>query len=67
VKSDPALYLLQRQANNTGWISFNYHVKEFTDKRVRQAIAHAINKKTIVDAFYGGLGLVATQLQPPAL
>ena len=34
---------------------------------MRQAIAHAINKKAIVDAFYGGLGLVAKQLQPPAL
>ena len=34
---------------------------------MRQAIAHAINKKAIVDAFYGGPGLVAKQLQPPAL
>jgi peptide/nickel transport system substrate-binding protein len=67
VKSDPSLYLMQRQANATGWVSFNYHVKEFKDKRVRQAIAHAINKKAMVDAFYGGLGLVASQIQPPAL
>src|SRR5215468_7621436 len=67
VKSDPSLYLMQRQANATGWLSFNYHVKEFKDRRVRQAIAHAINKKAMVDAFYGGLGLVASQIQPPAL
>src|SRR5262249_19836791 len=67
VTSDPALYLLRRQANNTGWISFNYHVKEFKDKRVRQAMAQAVNKKTIVEVFYGGLGLGATQPQPPAL
>ena len=41
IKSDPNLYLLRRPANNTGYIAFNYHVKEFTDKRVRQAMAHA--------------------------
>jgi len=34
---------------------------------VREAIAHAINKKAIVDALYGGTGLVATQFQPPPL
>jgi peptide/nickel transport system substrate-binding protein len=67
VKNDANLYLVRRPANNTGYIAFSYHVKEFKDKRVRQAMAHAINKKAFVDAFYGGLGLVATQLQPPAL
>ena len=66
IKSDPNLYLLRRPANNTGYIAFSYHVKEFTDKRVRQAMAHAVNKKAFVDAFYGGLGLVANQFQPPA-
>jgi peptide/nickel transport system substrate-binding protein len=34
---------------------------------VRQAFAHAINKRAIVDALYGGTGLVANQFQPPAL
>lgn len=67
VKSDAGLYIQSRPANNTGYVAFNYHVKEFQDKRVRQAVAHAINKKAIVEAFYGGLGLVATQFQPPAL
>src|SRR4029079_9636024 len=43
------------------------HIKEFQDKRVRQAIANAINRKAIVDAFYGGLGLVPRERQPPAL
>ena len=67
VKSDPSLQLLLRPTNTTGYIAFNYKVKEFQDKRVRQAFAHAINKKAIVDALYGGTGLVATQFQPPSL
>src|SRR3989442_10793607 len=67
VKGDANLQILLRPTNTTGYIAFNYKVKEFQDKRVRQAFAHAINKRAIVDALYGGTGLVATQFQPPAL
>ncbi len=67
VRADPNLQLILRPTNTTGYLAFNYKVKEFLDKRVRQAIAHAINKKAIVDALYGGTGLVATQFQPPPL
>jgi peptide/nickel transport system substrate-binding protein len=67
IKADPNLYVQLRPTNTTGYVAFNYKVKEFQDKRVRQAIAHAINKKAIVDALYGGTGLVATQFQPPPL
>jgi peptide/nickel transport system substrate-binding protein len=67
VRADPNLQVLLRPTNTTGYVAFNYKVKEFKDGRVRQAIAHAINKKAIVDALYGGLGLVANQFQPPSL
>src|SRR5215475_4770637 len=67
VRRDPNLQLLLRGTNATGYVAFNYKVKEFQDKRVRQAFAHAINKRGIVDALYGGTGLVASQFQPPPL
>ena len=67
LKADANLQVQLRPTNTTGYVAFNYKVKEFQDKRVRQAIAHAINKKAIVDALYGGTGLVATQFQPPPL
>ncbi len=67
VRADPNLQILLRPTNTTGYVAFNYKVKEFQDKRVRQAIAQAINKKAIVDALYGGNGMVATQFQPPPL
>ena len=67
VKADSNLQVQLRPTNTTGYVAFNFKVKEFQDKRVRQAIAHAINKKAIVDALYGGTGLVATQFQPPPL
>jgi peptide/nickel transport system substrate-binding protein len=67
LRADSNLQVLLRPTNTTGYVAFNYKVKEFQDKRVRQAVAHAINKKAIVDALYGGTGLVATQFQPPPL
>ncbi len=67
VMADQSLYVLRRPTNTTGYVAFNYKVKEFQNKRVREAIAHAINKKAIVDALYGGTGLVATQFQPPPM
>jgi peptide/nickel transport system substrate-binding protein len=67
VRSDPNLQILLRPTNTTGYVAFNYKVNEFKDGRIRQALAHAINKKAIVDALYGGTGMVATQFQPPPL
>jgi peptide/nickel transport system substrate-binding protein len=67
VRADPNLQIILRPTNTTGYVAFNFKVKELRDGRVRQAIAHAINKKAIVDALYGGTGMVATQFQPPPL
>jgi len=67
VKGNPKFKLLLRPANTTGYVAFNYKVKEFQNPKVRQAFAMAINKKPIVDSFFGGTGQVANQFQPPAL
>jgi len=67
LKADPNFQVLLRPANTTGYVAFNYKVKEFQNVKVRQAFAHAINKQAIVDAFYGGTGQVAKEFQPPAL
>ncbi len=67
VRADSNLQIILRPTNTTGYVAFNFKVKEFQDKRVRLAFAHAINKKGIVDALYGGTGMVATQFQPPPL
>jgi len=39
VKADPNLQVLLRPTNTTGYVAFNYKVKEFQDGRIRQAIA----------------------------
>lgn len=62
---DPSLQVILRPALNVGYVNMNLDVQPFGDVRVRQAIAAAINRPAIVEALYGGIGQVATQLLPP--
>ncbi len=48
------------------YIGFNLKNPLFQDKRVRTALAHAINKKAIVEGVYQGLAIPATGPFPPA-
>ena len=65
--ADANLKVGYRPAFNTGWLRFNMNNDLFKDKRIRQAVALAINKKPIVDGLYGGYGEVASQLMPPVM
>lgn len=64
-ESDPNLYILTRPALNTAYLAFNYKIREFQDIRVREAVAHAINRQALVENFYGAYGEVATNFLPP--
>ena len=50
-----------------GYIGMHQSNKPFDDLRVRQAIAYAIDKDAIIEAFYGDLGSVAAEFIPPAM
>lgn len=52
---------------NVGYLAFHQGNSPFEDLRVRQAVAYAIDRDAIVEAFYAGLGTKATQFVPPAL
>lgn len=52
---------------NVGYLAFHQSNSPMDDVRVRKAIAHAIDREAIVDAFYQGLGVVADDHLPPAL
>lgn len=66
VRADPGLRLLLRPPGTTAYLAFNFRVRELQDRRVRRAIALAIDRAALVRAFYGETGLVATQFQPPS-
>ena len=50
-----------------GYIGMHAGNEPFDDVRVRQALAYAIDKEAIVDAFYGDLGVVANEFVPRGL
>ncbi|HDD25289.1 MAG TPA: ABC transporter substrate-binding protein [Chloroflexi bacterium] len=64
-EADPDLYVLARPALNTGYLAFNYRIKEFQDINVRKAVAYAIDRHGLVENFYGKYGEVATNFLPP--
>lgn len=48
------------------YMAFNLNNDLFKDRRVRLAIAHAVNKKEIIDGVYQGLAVPATGPFPPS-
>nr|MBA3622690.1 ABC transporter substrate-binding protein [Euzebyales bacterium] len=65
IEGDDQFQLLTRPAFNIGYVGINQATKPLDDIEVRKAIAHAINRQEVVDGFYGGQGVVATQFMPP--
>lgn len=60
-------YLMNDEPLNTAYLGFNYRIKELQDVKVREAIAHAINKPALIEAFYGDNGVLATTFIPPSM
>jgi peptide/nickel transport system substrate-binding protein len=65
--ADRNLAVTFRPPFNAGWVRFNLNDPLWKDKRLREAVAIAINRKAIVDGLYGGFGIVATQHMPPGM
>ncbi|MDZ7708631.1 MAG: ABC transporter substrate-binding protein [Trueperaceae bacterium] len=52
---------------NVGFVAMNQDVTPYGDVRVRRAVAHAVDRQAIVDAFYGPFATLATDFLPPLL
>ncbi len=59
--------VMQQEGLNIGYLAFNVQKKPFDDKRVRQAINMAIDRKAITDAVFQGAGVVAKNPIPPSM
>jgi ABC-type transport system substrate-binding protein len=73
-KADPNIAVYQTPPNTIGYVTMNMAWKNekgievFRDVRVRQAVAHAINKEAIVNALYApGTATVAKAFMPPGV
>ena len=67
IEGDEELQILERPAFNVAYVTINHKVKPFDKLEVRQAVAHGLDRQAVVDNFYGGRGVVATQFMPPSL
>jgi peptide/nickel transport system substrate-binding protein len=67
LEGDPNLVAVARPSFNVGYLALNPSYKPLSDVRVRQAIAHAINRPAIIQAFWGDLAIHTPNLLPPAL
>ncbi|WP_297213355.1 MULTISPECIES: peptide-binding protein [Thermodesulfovibrio] len=67
-KSDFKKYFNVYRYPSFGYTYIGYNLKNplFTDKKVRQAIAHAVNKKEIIEGVLLGYGTPCTGPFPPA-
>ena len=59
--------LVERPAFNVGYVGFNTAKPPFDNLKIRQAIAHALNREALLKAKYPPGAEVATQFMPPTL
>jgi peptide/nickel transport system substrate-binding protein len=67
MKNSSDLQVVPFPAFNIAYLALDETVKPLNDLKVRQAIAYAIDKKTILDSLYAGVGTVATDFLPDGL
>jgi peptide/nickel transport system substrate-binding protein len=67
IESDANLEAVFRPSFNVGYLALNPSYEPLSSPEVRQAIAKAINKPEIVQAFWGELGLTDGHFTPPSM
>jgi peptide/nickel transport system substrate-binding protein len=65
IQSANGLKTLNRPAFNVGYVGINQKFKPFDNPLVRQALAYALDRSSVVRGFYAGRGQVANQFLPP--
>ena len=65
VRNAGSAQLVETQGINIGYLAFNMaNVEAFRDRRVRQAISHAINTEAIVNTIFNNIAVQASQPIP---
>ena len=67
VRSSGKFKVLTRPQVDLGYVTINQGQAPTDKLLVRKAIAYGLDRQGVVNAFYGGRGVVATQFQPPSL
>jgi len=64
LKSHPELQVQQQAGLNIGYWAFNTLKEPFDNPLVRQALSHAINRETILQTVFNGLGAISNSPLP---
>ncbi|NQZ01459.1 MAG: ABC transporter substrate-binding protein [Bdellovibrionales bacterium] len=67
MKQNKTIAVLERPGLNIGYLAMNVEKKPLDDKRVRQAIHHALNRGSYIKAIYKGNAKVAKNPIPPTM
>ncbi len=67
MKKNTAVSLMELAGLNVGYLAFNVEKKPFDNVQVRQAINHALNRKSYIDAIYMGHAKIAKNPIPPGI
>lgn len=67
LKANAKIKVLENAGLNVGFLAMNVTKKPFDNVLVRQAVAHALDKKTYINAIYMGNAQVAKNLIPPTI
>ncbi|MEV0393790.1 ABC transporter substrate-binding protein [Polymorphospora rubra] len=63
---ESAAQVVSRPAFNVGYVGFNNNIPLLKNQKIRQAIAHALNRQGLLDAQYPQGAEVANQFLPPS-
>jgi len=66
-EADPNIVTYTQPSMGIGYVAFQQCTEPFDKLEVRQAIAHAINRQALIDAFYTDADVLAKGFQPPAI
>lgn len=67
IEKQDGVNVYPRETTRFFWISLNQEHEQFQDKRIRQAMLHAIDRENIIDTVLQGYGTVADAGVAPAL
>jgi len=66
-KRNPNFKMIERPSVNVGYLAFNTKKPILSNKLVRQAISHAIDKQTIIKTIFRGLAMPAKNPFAPSM
>lgn len=67
IRGNNRLQLINRRAFNVAYVTINQSKPPMNRKIVRQAVAHGLDRASVVRSFYAGRAVVAHQFMPPSV